>query len=157
MHIWTIENWKKYYVDKSVRTGLRFDNDVDPEVHRACKNFVKWLRKEYYFPFRVVVYVKSSVRIRASDGELVCGIFVPMENRLDEPYINILTGDYIDIKKKWGRDNSLASILAVIAHELTHYFQWINDLKLTPRGEERQATMYSKYIIDEYHDTREHP
>ncbi|EOO25981.1 hypothetical protein ICM_00435 [Bacillus cereus BAG1X2-3] len=44
-----------------------------------------------------------------------------------------------------------------IAHELTHYFQWINDIKLTRIGYERQATTYSGYIIDEYKETREHP
>ncbi|MCE0554415.1 hypothetical protein LQK80_24240 [Bacillus thuringiensis] len=44
-----------------------------------------------------------------------------------------------------------------IAHELTHYFQWINDIRLTRIGYERQATAYSGYIIDEYKETREHP
>lgn len=37
-----------------------------------------------------------------------------------------------------------------MAHELTHYFQWINALKLTPIGRERQANAYARYITDEY-------
>ena len=49
------------------------------------------------------------------------------------------------------------AILLTIAHELTHYFQWINALKLTPIGQERQATKYARYILDEYAETREHP
>ena len=29
--------------------------------------------------------------------------------------------------------------------------------KLTPIGQERQATNYARYILDEYAETREHP
>ena len=62
MHIWTIFNWEKHYNldDKSIRTGLRikFDKNVDMEVKRACKEFCKWLRKNYYFPMRIPVYIK---------------------------------------------------------------------------------------------------
>ena len=56
-----------------------------------------------------------------------------------------------------GKDNALASILLSLAHELTHYYQWINNIQLTPTGRERQATKYANYIIDEYASTREHP
>lgn len=52
---------------------------------------------------------------------------------------------------------ALAATLSTIAHELTHYFQWINSLQLTPIGEERQAARYAGYILDEYAETREHP
>jgi len=63
----------------------------------------------------------------------------------------------MDMQAQRGRDNALASILMSIAHELTHYFQWINNLPLTLMGEERQATIYARYIIDEYAETRGHP
>ena len=56
----------------------------------------------------------------------------------------------IDLCHKWGKDSALTAILSTIAHELTHYFQWINALKLTPIGQERQATNYARYILDEY-------
>lgn len=42
------------------------------------------------------------------------------------------------------------SILGTLAHELTHYFQYINQLELTRIGEERQATVYSDYILSDY-------
>lgn len=38
-----------------------------------------------------------------------------------------------------------------------YFFQWINALKLTPIGQERQATNYARCILDEYAETREHP
>lgn len=49
------------------------------------------------------------------------------------------TGDLNEIKQKLCQDDALASILCSISHELTHYFQWINNIKLTKIGEERQA------------------
>jgi len=44
MHIWTLRKWEKYYDISNLnhRTGvrLRFDKEVDPEVKRACKEFL---------------------------------------------------------------------------------------------------------------------
>ncbi|MGW6190272.1 hypothetical protein ACWFRC_05890 [Bacillus cereus] len=161
MHIWTLTNWEEYYnlEEESHRTGLRlkFDKDVDPEVRRAIKEFCKWLRREYFFPIRVPIYVKTLYKIKAMDGELVYGTFFGPFDRNVEPYIRISTGDYYDTVQKNGKDNALGCYLVTIAHELTHYFQWINDIKLTRIGYERQATAYSGYIIDEYKETREHP
>jgi len=158
MHIWTIENWKEHYSDNN-RSGLRlrFDNNVDTEVKRACKEFCQWLRREYYFPQRVIIYFKSSKQIKASDGEMVSATFFGPFQKDVEPYIRISTGDYEELLKRRGKDNALAAILRSIAHELTHYFQWINDIKLTEIGYERQAKSYSEYVVYEYSQTRDHP
>lgn len=59
--------------------------------------------------------------------------------------------------KKRGKDNALVSYLHSIAHELTHYFQWLNGIELTPIGTERQAVRYAGLILDKYAETREHP
>ena len=161
MHIWTEDKWKKFYdlSDLHHRTGvrLRFDKSVDPEVKRACKEFVSWLRKQYFFPIRVPIYIKSGEKIKANDGGMASATCLIPENKKMEPYIRIATGDYYAIKAKEGQDNALAAILGSIAHELTHYFQWANDLKLTDSGCERQAKKYVDYILDEYAETREHP
>ena len=160
MHIWTIDNWKKVLPENNSRrkgVHFRFDASVDPEVRRACLQFASWLRSEYYFPVRVPVYVKGTKRIRAKDGDFVVGTFFEPFSYLDEPYIRIATGDYIELYDKRGKDNALAKILFSLSHELTHYFQWINNLQLTPMGAERQATQYSKYILYEYSLVYEHP
>ena len=131
MHIWTIDNWTKVLPElNSRRTGIRFrfDKTVDAEVKRACLQFATWLRSEYYFPIRVPVYVKGINRIRAKDGKLVVATFFEPLSYADEPYIRIATGDYAELCEKRGKDNALASILTSLAHELTHYFQWINNL-----------------------------
>lgn len=161
MHIWTINKWEKFYdlsnPNHRIGARLKFDKDVDPEVKRACKEFLSWLRKEYFFPIRVPIYIKASKQIKAMDGEMVSATCFKPFNVHEEPYIRIATGDYYEIKTRKGKDNALAAILGSIAHELTHYFQWVNNLKLTPIGEERQAKNYVDYILDEYAETREHP
>ena len=159
MHIWTIEKWCQVYDNINVRSGLRLrcDKTVDEEVKRACKEFCSWLRTEYYFPVRIPIYLKSSYKIKASDGEMVCATFFEPTDRKHEPYIRISTGDYLEMLHEDGKDNALAAIIGTIAHELTHYFQWINDIQLTEIGEERQANAYAGFILDEYKGTREHP
>lgn len=159
MHIWTLENWKKYYDLEPVRTGLRFifDKNINPEVRRSCKEFGAWLRTEYNFPIRIPIYVKSSYYIKSLDGEMVNATFFEPISRYHEPYIRIATGDYLDMLNEDGKDDALASIIGSIAHELTHYFQWINDIQLTEVGTERQAKAYTRFILDEYAETREHP
>lgn len=159
MNIWACDNWKNILDVGNIRSGirLRFDNHVDAEVRRACKEFLNWLRKQYYFPIRVPVYIKSSYSIKAMDGDLVSATFFEPYDYNVEPYIRVSTGNYAFAENAQERDNALASILHSIAHELTHYFQWINGVKLTERGYEQQATRYAHLILDEYAETREHP
>ena len=161
MHIWTLTNWQEKYIpyDPDRRRGIRiiFDKDVDVEVRRACKEFCKWLRKEYIFPKRVAIYIKAAETIRARDGDLVSATILLPIDKDAEPYMKIATGDYIKMMNSKGKDNALAAILRTIAHELTHYFQWLNDIEMTDMGQERQATKYADYILDEYAETREHP
>lgn len=161
MHIWTITKWQKRIDvhDSALRKGLytRYDKDVDPEVKRACKEFCVWLRKNYYFPRRVVIHFKRHEFITAMDGDLVSATFFGPFDMTEEPDIYIATGDYLDRLERRGKDFALTAILASIAHELTHYFQWINGLNLTKRGEERQARAYVDFLIDEYRETHPHP
>lgn len=160
MHIWTKVAWRKYLADYSVRrTGIcfRYDKTVDPEVKRACLQFALWLRSQYYFPLRITVYVKKAATIRTKDGDNVVGCFFEPDSYLDEPYIRLATGDYDSLVHDRGKDNALADILSTLAHELTHYYQWINSIPLTPMGRERQASQYARIIMAEYALTCEHP
>ena len=138
-HIWTIENWEQNidFMEEGHRTGfrLRFDSGIDPEVRRACKEFAAFLRKEYFFPLRVVANIRNK---KESTGEWTgSGDMDILEYEDDytvEPYIRVAAGDYLDLCDKWGKDSALTAILLTIGHELTHYFQWINALELTPIG-----------------------
>jgi hypothetical protein len=153
-HIWTIEKWTKnpHIVQENRPRGLRlvFERGVDPTLRSACLEFAKWLRREYVFPARVRVYVKRSPRIKAKDGELVCGTFLMPGDDRDDPYIRIAAGDYSELCGKYDEKRAIYEILWCIAHELTHYYQWINGLMLTEIGEERQAKRYAFFVADEY-------
>ena len=149
MNIWENSKWQLYYATKPCRKGLRvhYEKGVEPEVKRAIRDCIKWLRSEYVFPKRVNLYVKSAERIKAQNGDRVCGTFFRPADRDAEPFIKIATGDYLNLLSEIGKDDALASILHTIFHELTHYFQWLNDLNLTYIGEERQATNYANCFL----------
>lgn len=154
MHIWTIDNWVDVlnYENTDYRTGVRlvFDKGVNSELRSVCKSFAAWMRKEYFFPVRVPIYFKNKNRLKCLDGDLASGTFFEPDSYTDEPYIRIAVGDYLELCQKYGTQKALLSILKTVSHELTHYYQWINGLKLTPIGKERQATLYSSYIVSEY-------
>lgn len=138
------------------RTGLRIRSEqgVHPEVRRACLEFAKWLRMEFEFPIRVPVYLKKSNQIKNTfTQELVSATFFAPYDKEQEPYIRIATGDYMELVQELGQDDALASILNSIAHELGHYYQWIDDEEL----EEESAEDTADYIMHLYAETRDHP
>ena len=154
MHIWTLDKWKDNYelCFQNHRRGLccRFDNQVDLEVKKFCKKFCRWLRKNYFFPQKITIYIKADVYVKAKDGDQVSAIFYEPGGYQETSYIKIATGDYQKIRMRYGSINAIGGILGSIAHELTHYFQWINSIHLTNIGYERQATVYSQYVVHEY-------
>ena len=152
MKMWKIDTKEnEYYREHQVRRGLRlrFDQQVNSEVRRACVEFGAWLRKNYEFPIRVVVYIRSTEKIRAKDGEQVSATIWEPIDPLEEPYIRISTGEYL----------SEAGSLHSISHELTHYYQWIHrmDNSNSDRLTEWQASYYATMVIRQYASTREHP
>ena len=152
MDIWKCDRWKEIYQGYEIRNGLRlrFEAGVDEEVKNALKDFAKYLRKEYFFPIRVPVYVRYTMKIMARDGDLINGTFLGPYNKLEEAYIRIAVGDYCQEKAKIGKRDVLISYFYVIAHELTHYFQWLNQIEITEIGEERQATRWADIIVKNY-------
>lgn len=143
-----------------VRQGLRIRNDagVDPEIKAAVIAFSKWIRQNYDFPVRIVVYIKNKKYIKAMDGELVSATcFLPYSKSV-EPYARVSVGDYEMVKEKRGRDNALAGILTSVAHELTHYFRWIDDSEYDDiKREERKGCRLARKIVNDSATTREHP
>lgn len=138
------------------RTGLRVRSEkgVNSEVRRACLEFAKWLRKEFEFPIRVVIYLKKDYQIKNRfTKELVSATFFAPYDKEEEPYIRIATGDYMELLDELGKDEALASVLNSMAHELGHYYQWIDDEELNEESAEDTAD----YMIDLYSDTRDHP
>lgn len=153
-HIWRETKWRKFLDENWTirKTGiyLRFDKSVDPDVKKCYMAFVKWLRKEFVFPLRLNVYVKDTYFIKARDGDMVVGTFWRPPIGDSYPYMRLAVGDYTELVSERGSENAMWALLECFAHEMTHYFQCINDLDLTLIGEERQAKRYSIMILEEY-------
>lgn len=154
MTIWNKQDWYNVldYENNLYRYGLRlrFDKGIDPVLRNSCLKFAAWLRQEYEFPIRVPIYFKNKAYLKCVDGDTAYGTcFIP-DTYKDEPYIRIATGDYVVLCKELGEKYATLSILRTLAHELTHYYQWINGVSLSHESEERQAVNTSKLIIEYY-------
>lgn len=136
----------------SNRSGmrLRFESGVDPELREALLRFAKWLRTVYEFPIRVPVYIKNRDFIVAVDKDLVAGTFFGPYDKTQEPYIKIAAGEFTKERKRINHRELVYNYFAVLAHELTHYYQWLGDQTLTARGEEWQASFYGNNVVYEY-------
>lgn len=160
MNVWLSKKWKKNVTVENLRRGgLRcyFDSDCSYEVRESWSRFAKWLRNNFQFPAPVSIFFKANKSIEAADGDCVSALFVEPYPGNPYPRIYIAVGDYDECKQEVGRDNALGGILRSAAHELTHYFQWINGIQLTDRGIEMQARYYADLILGWYADTCEHP
>ena len=156
--LWNCKDWTEH-VDPGCRSGvrLRFDKGVDPEVIRACKAFLQWLRREYVFPMRVPIYCKNAEFLITRSGKTCSAAFFGPYDKTLEPYIRVSVGDYRTMVEERGKDNALGAILHSIAHELSHYFQWLKDIDFCDENSERQAKYYADAILEDYKKTREHP
>ena len=58
----------------------------------------------------------------------------------------------ISIASKIAQGNSMNDVFFVLAHEITHYYQWyfLEEDKRTARSLEIEANKWSKYIVDFY-------
>ena len=139
---------------KASRTGIRIRGARGhPEVRVALIRFARWLRQEYEFPIRVPVYLFPSEQIITMYGDRVSASFFAPNDRDEEPFIRIATGDYAQLKKQRGRDNALAAFLHSFAHELVHYQQWVATSEVSERG----ATRRARRIVDRYATSTHRP
>ena len=146
-----------HIMESSGNLKLLYGEGVNLELKKACIRFRRWLIHNYSFPVPIPVYLENEQTIRAADGDDVVGLFFEPYDRDDEPNIRIAVGDYDQLSMEIGRDDAIASILHDICHELTHYFQWINDIDADDDEREEQANCYAQIIKDEYARTRKHP
>lgn len=155
MNPWKSKKFKNIYENSDVRTGiaLRFEKGVHEDIKSLFNNFTKWLRINYDFPIRVVVYIKESETVTLRNGNIAWGSFRYFDT-FDEPYIRIPTGDYLQQAESVGKEDAAYTILSSLVHELTHYFQWVNQFEQSDRGSEWQANYYRYRIIDLYLNER---
>ena len=134
----------QFYSDSAPKSNLllHFHSDIDPNIKQRICNFVRYLRKKFYFPVRCNVYFCNQEKFHSSKGGYCYGIFFSNEesNRLLYPQI------YIPV------NNEEYQIYHSLCHELTHYFQWYfyDDKNKNNRSLEIQASKYANGILEDY-------
>lgn len=160
--LWTCKDWSQY-IDFECRSGLRlrFEKGIEPKIRQACMDFAKWLRKEYEFPIRVVIYFQNKeiltmpVPTWSAPAGLRCSAyFVPYVDKKDGAYICVAAGDWESYLHECDDDidGALTGYFTAMTHELTCYFQWIKNLD-NPENEqklEQQAEYYAEAIVYDY-------
>ena len=149
---WIEKEHKTYYKDSAQMSGLRYKfydygNDFDEYTMEEIKKFIAFLRKHYYFPVRLNVMFCNTKRFRhPTDKHTYYGAFYSMDDEKRKKYPRI------SIAAKISPGNSLKDILQVLAHEITHYYQWyfLEENKRTDRSLEIEANKWSEYITDSY-------
>ena len=150
---------------KSIESGIVFiyDKRVNKEVKRACLNLQKWLSKNIYFPVKLCVYIRKSRRVVTANGESVVGRLSVPKNRKNikngEIFAEVAIGDYKELLNKEKKPVALAQLLTTIAHEIVHYFQWINNeiIGYLPYFKEKDAEKYSTKLLLEYSKLEKYP
>lgn len=150
---------------KSIESGIVFiyDKRVNKEVKRACVNFQKWLSKNIFFPVKLYVYIRNSEHVKTTKGESVVGrLSVPKNYKNIENgdvFAEISVGDYKKLLNTKNKSVALADILDPIAHEIIHYFQWINNeiIGYLPYFKEKDAIKYSTKLLLEYSKLEKYP
>jgi hypothetical protein len=136
------------------RRGLRIRGSRGhPEVRGAYVRFARWLRKSYEFPIRVPVYLSQRCILTTIHGEPAVATFLAPFDREAEPYIRIATGDYPAVEAERGRDDALAEFIHSLAHEIVHYFQWVETGETTERG----VCVRARTMLRRYACTVDHP
>ena len=113
--------------------------------------------EEFQFPVKVSVFSRQMIVLKPQMVNVFLLFLLNHTERADTHIFTIAVGSYAEHKDKVGRDAALGGILRSAAHELTHYYQWLNDVRLTGRGYEIQARYYADVVIDWYATTCEHP
>ena len=161
MNPWKSERWQRNIPADALGHGNRVfvfaDHGVNAEVKRACREFVEWLKGQYVFPLPLRVYLRDREMLRTMDGGLAYGTFFEPVNFAASSYVRVAVGDYADLAASIGRDSALATLLCLVAHELTHCFQWSNGSALKDRGREWQAERCARDLLRAYARTRAHP
>ncbi|WP_265459359.1 hypothetical protein [Enterococcus sp. HY326] len=119
-------------------------------VAKEICNFVDWLEANYDFPRVIYLNVTGANFIRnKEDGtKNAATIFLPF-SPFEHAQMNISTGDFFSLVKEQGKDNAIYTTLESISHEVQHYYQWLDNLKLDETEAEEGAAELTYEYVDE--------
>ena len=131
----------------------RFQKSVNPFLRKEIIKYVRWLRGNYDFPKKVIIYVSDKEYLRNSKTkELTSAIFFAPYFLDDNPHIKIAKGDFCereDLEQKYAE---VYNVLNSISHEIQHYYQWIDQIPFdeddAEYGAEELTWEYIEYSRD---------
>ena len=151
MIFWIEKEFKTEYIDSANNDGLRCKYSIgfDEQTKTKVNEFVKFIRRNYYFPIRLnVEFFDKTHFLTQADGHKFYGIFYDGDSSK-----NIYPK--ICIASRVTERNLIEDVLFSIAHEITHYYQWyfLEDNERTDRSLEIEANKWAKYILYSYLET----
>ena len=145
---WIDKEFKKHYNDSS-KNGIRlfFDRNLSNDVKNEVKNYVRFLRNNYFFPVRCYIHFTNNYKyysFNASNSFCYGIFFTPEESRGMYPSIFLPSR----IRKK----DNVKTVLSSLTILLTYYFQWyfFEDKKRSQRSLNIEANEYVRFLIEEY-------
>lgn len=149
--IWIDIDFKDYYSDSSKKgLRLRFYEGVNPMLKQEVKDFIKWLRKLYWFPIMCNIIFVHQESLWSENKQTKCSAIYshPNEGKKELPNIYISCKDRIN---QYGM-TFIITIYFCIVHELTHYYQWyfLENSNRSARSLEIEANKWARYLAYEY-------
>lgn len=149
---WIDKEYKHYYSDSAKASGIRYgfhqyENDFDESTVEGIKKIIGFLRENYYFPIRLNILFCNTIGFRHhADKHIYYGAFYSMDDEKRKIYPRIPIAAKVDER------NSLQDVLFLLAHEITHYYQWyfLEEDKRTSRSLEIEANKWASYITNLY-------
>ena len=130
--------------------SFHYEKGLDPELRKKYMLFATWLRKNYYFPVRIHIYILNTEKVSLLNGTVAYGSFRWFLKR--SPRIKIPSKVEEALLTDYSRNEIHYMIMSSLVHELTHYFQWALGLNQSNATSERQAHYYRYRILDQFYD-----
>lgn len=148
-----------FYTD-SLKKGLKSHYlKIDPDLKKEIQCFVRWLRKNYWFPIEISCTFTNDNYLVGENNKKSCAIFIyqttwDKKDTNDKilPKIKVATGKFKKQLKRHELSDVLFNQLFSIAHEITHYYQWYfyQFESRTDRSLEIEANRWGGYIVENF-------
>ena len=149
MNLW--DKHKKHdKTNRQINPQLHFDTEIEKEFKHFAIAFCKWLRQNYEFPVVLNIYFVNTYKIRLLNGLMAYGSFRWYPKR--SPRICIPAKIEPELLSELSKEDIYEMILSSMVHEITHYYQWTDNLKQNNAVSEKQANYYRYRIIDNFFD-----
>jgi len=142
---WECKKWRKIYASKKFRHGIVIlsEDTVPQNIRDEFSQFNKWLINHFDFPIQIKTTLINSKMVQMNNGAWTYGIFkYYSSNRYPVIKMPVASGEI-----NW----DIEDILGSYVHELTHYFQWLNQYEQTDQESERQANYHRYRKIRNYY------